>query len=99
MYDDVSDSQLEDAWIEAFRTLAQDYTNRDHLAAVEVLGDELRARGLSPPTGRVKSELDEIARQMRAVEAAKAPPAIEGVRQGLERDLMSFVEERNSKCA
>jgi hypothetical protein len=89
--------ELTDEWVEAFRLLAADYQNRNLLATVELIGDELKARGLPLPKERVTSEMTYIAQKMREVSAEQAPAGIAGVQSRLEDDLMSFVAERNAK--
>ncbi len=90
------EQQLVDAWIAAFKTLADDYTSREALADVERLADEFRAREISVPTARVAPEMALIAKQMRAAEIKKAPSVIDAVHRGLDDELMSFVAVLNA---
>jgi uncharacterized protein (DUF849 family) len=98
-FQSLSESELADAWVLAFKALASDYRSRDLLADVEVIGDEMRGRGLSPPMDRVAAEMSSIADRMRQVEVEKSPDAIKLAQAALENDLMSFVQERNDKGA
>ncbi len=82
--------ELADAWVEAFHLLAADYQNRNLLATVELIGDELKARGC-PSKERVTSEMDIYRAENAGAVQRSAPAGIAGVRAGREDDLMSFV--------
>lgn len=92
----LSDAELAEAWVEAFKLMAADFKDRERRNAVNAWAQEIRVRGFMPPLHRVANEMAAIAAQIRNSEAQQSPAPMQRIRQDLEDDLTAFVAERNA---
>jgi hypothetical protein len=92
-YQHIADPELADAWVCAFKLLANDYKSPGALAVVDAFADEIRARGIVRPVHRVAEELAQIAAQMRA--AYSNPLPMQRISVALDNELSTFATTHN----
>lgn len=96
-FQNMTDQELADAWVDAYRAMAKDFQNRDVRSAVDALTDEIRLRGYIPPRARVAAEIASIAAQIRAGDGHSSTKPADVVGKHLEDELMGFLATAKRK--